>query len=109
MVRAVAVVLALIAQGATPALAERDLCTPGAKHHGATIDLDVTHADIKDVLRLLADTASINLVVSDDVDGKVTLKLKRVPWDAATCTIAALEHLKITVDDNILLVRRAGR
>jgi len=34
------------------------------------------------------------------------LKLKQVPWDAAICTIAALHHLRITLDDGILLVRK---
>jgi type II secretory pathway component HofQ len=80
-----------------------DLCVPGAKHHGKAIDLDLSHAEVHDVLRLLADTANVNLVVGD-VTGKVTLKLKQVAWDAAACTVAALSHLRITLDDNILLV-----
>jgi type IV pilus assembly protein PilQ len=105
MLRAFAV-LALLAGTAH---ADRDLCAPGAKHHGTPVDLDLVHADVRDVLRMLADTANVNLVVSDDVDGKVTLKLKRVPWDTAACTIAALQHLRVTVEDNILLVRRAGK
>jgi type II secretory pathway component HofQ len=103
MVRA----LTLVALVATPAFADRDLCAPGTKHHGAPIDLDVNHADVRDVLRLLADTANVNLVIADDVAGKVTLKLKRVAWDAATCAIAGVQHLRVTVEDNnILLVRR---
>jgi type IV pilus assembly protein PilQ len=98
----------LVALAATPARAG-DLCAPGAKHHGAAVDLDVQHADLQDVLRLLADTAHVNLVVADDVKGRVTLKLRRVAWDAATCTIAALEHLSVAVVDNIVLVRRRDR
>jgi len=86
-----------------------DLCAPGAKHHGKVIDLDVTHADIRDVLRLLADTANVNLVVADDVTGQVTLKLVRAPWDAVACAIAGVEHLHVTVEDGILLVRKAPR
>jgi hypothetical protein len=35
------------------------------------------------------------------------MRLKRVPWDAATCTIAAVHHLTVTIEDNILVVRRA--
>ncbi|MEO8554700.1 MAG: hypothetical protein ABI678_32205, partial [Kofleriaceae bacterium] len=84
-----------------------DLCTPAAKHHGKAIDLDVQQADVRDVLRLLADTANVNLVVGDDVTGKVTLRVKHVAWDAAACTIAGLQHLRITRTDNILLVTHA--
>ncbi|MDB4958695.1 MAG: hypothetical protein JWO36_6264 [Myxococcales bacterium] len=88
------------------ARADRDLCAKNAKHHGTPIDLDLQQADIHDVLRLLTDVGRTNLVVGDNVAGKVTLRLRRVAWDAAVCTIAAVHHLTVTVQDNILLVRR---
>jgi type IV pilus assembly protein PilQ len=81
-----------------------DLCAPGRPHRGKALDLDVTNAEINDVLRLLADTANINLVVGPTVTGKITLKLKHVAWDALACTIAGVQHLRMTLDDNILLV-----
>jgi len=46
----------------------------GTKYRGATMDLDVKDADIKDVFRLLADVGKVNLVVPDDVSGRVTLR-----------------------------------
>ena len=91
-----------------PARADGEMCRPGAKYRGATIDLDVKDADIHDMLRLLADVGHVNLVVPDDVTGKVTLKLKKVPWDQAACVIAATQHLTINVDGNILIVTRAA-
>ncbi|MGE5187091.1 MAG: hypothetical protein ACM31C_33810 [Acidobacteriota bacterium] len=105
MLRAVLAVAILT----SPAYADRDLCARGVVHHGAPIDLDVQDADLHDVLRLLADVGRVNLVVGDDVAGKVTVKLKRVPWDAATCAIAQVHRLRVDVDRNILLVRRADR
>jgi len=104
--RWLAVVMLLAA--ATPARADRDLCAPGAKHHGATLDLDVKGADVHDVFRLLADVGRANLVVSDTVVGKVTLRLKGAPWDQAACTVASLYHLRITVQESILLVTPAS-
>lgn len=91
---------------ATPASADHELCKPGAKYRGATLDLDVKDADIKDVFRLLADVGNVNLVVPDDVAGKVTLKLKRVPWDQVACTVAAVHKLTITVQGAILMIAR---
>jgi hypothetical protein len=85
----------------------RDLCSASARHHGAPIDLDLKGADLPDVFRLLADVGRVNVVVPDDVTGKVTLHLRHVAWDAAACAIAKLHHLTITVDDNILLVMRS--
>ncbi len=92
---------------ATAAHADREMCGHG--YHGVPIDLDVKDADIHDVLRLLADTGHVNLVVSDEVTGKVTLALHRVPWDQAACVIAATKKLSITIDGNILLVTIAAR
>ncbi|HET7501211.1 MAG TPA: hypothetical protein VFK02_09420 [Kofleriaceae bacterium] len=111
--RALLVVVSMLAAGLAHAddrePAGRDLCARGARHHGAPIDLDVRGADLHDVLRLIADVGHVNLVVPDDVAGKVTLKLLHVAWDAAACAVAAVHHLAITVDGNILLVTHAGR
>jgi type IV pilus assembly protein PilQ len=100
-------VVALIAL-AVPAHAhaDRDMCRRGAQHRGAAIDLDVKNADIHDVMRLLADVGNVNIVVPDDVQGKVTLKLKKVAWDLAACTIAAVHKLQLTANGNIVLVSR---
>ena len=88
----------------TSTASAQDICAPGAKHSGAVIDLDFKQADIQAVLRALTETAHVNLVVGDDVTGTVTLRLKRVAWDAAACSIAVLHHLSMTLDDGILLV-----
>ena len=104
MVRALALAAILL-----PAAARADdLCAPGVRHHGAPIDLDVKDADVHDVLRLLGEVGHVNVVVSDGVTGKVTLHLKRVPWDAVACAIAGVQHLTIDVRDDILLVRPAA-
>ena len=102
MLRAFAVIAIL----AGTAHAQRPMCKPGAKYHGAPIDLDVKDADIHDVYRLLADVGRVNIVVADTVQGKVTLRLKRVAWDLVACTIAAVHKLDVTVQDNVVLVRK---
>jgi type II secretory pathway component HofQ len=52
------------------------------------------------------DAGNINIVVADTVQGKVTLHLKHVAWDLAACTIAAVHKLRVTVEDNVVLVRK---
>jgi type IV pilus assembly protein PilQ len=52
-------------------------------YHGAVVDLDVKDAPLHDLLRLLADTGHISIVVPESIDPKITVKLKRVPWDQA--------------------------
>jgi type IV pilus assembly protein PilQ len=102
--RALLIAVGLVAS--TPALADRELCAPGARFRGAPLDLDVKGADLHEVYRLLGDVGKVNIVLPDDVTGKVTLRLKRVPWDQIACTVAAVHRLQITVNGNVLLVTR---
>jgi type IV pilus assembly protein PilQ len=53
--------------------------TPSARR----VTLDVKDADVHNVLRLLADIGRVNVVVPDDVKGRVTVKLENVPWTQA--------------------------
>jgi type IV pilus assembly protein PilQ len=106
MLRAVVLASIVVTAVSSTAHAQRAMCRPGAKYHGATLDLDVKDADIHDVMRLLADVGNVNIVIANDVRGKVTLRLKRVAWDAAACTIAGVHKLDVTVDGNVVLVTK---
>ena len=44
------------------------------------ISIDFQEADIKSVLRLMAEYGNVSIVSSDDVKGNVTLSMKNVPW-----------------------------
>lgn len=48
---------------------------------GQKISLDFKDADIRNILRLIADISGLNIIVSENVRGKVTIKLENVPWD----------------------------
>ena len=102
-----AAIVAVMLAVAAPAAADHDGCPAGARHRGATIDLDVRGADLQDVFRLLATAGRVNIVLADDVRGAVTLQLRRVPWDQVLCTVAAARNLSVTVDGNVYLVRPA--
>jgi type IV pilus assembly protein PilQ len=53
------------------------------KYTGQKLSLDFKDADIKNVFRLLAEVSGLNIVVTNDVAKKVTLRLVEVPWDQA--------------------------
>ena len=53
------------------------------EYTGQRISLDFKDADIKNVFRLLAEISSLNIVVTDDVVKKVTVRLVDIPWDQA--------------------------
>jgi len=53
------------------------------EYSGEKISFDFKDADIKNVLRLIADISGLNIIVGDRVSGKVTLKLENIAWDEA--------------------------
>jgi type IV pilus assembly protein PilQ len=52
-------------------------------YSGRRITLDFHDIEIRNLLRLIADVSKKNIVVADDVTGKVTVALRNVPWDQA--------------------------
>ncbi len=80
---------------------------PRAVYRGKRIDLDFKDVDIADVFRLLADVGGVNIVVADDVKGKVTLRMRRVPWDQALVTVVKVKRLELERDGSVYLVRSA--
>lgn len=106
LVRLALLVVAL-SSGLTPSPAraeERDACARGTRWRGPTIDLDLKGAAIHDVFRMLSDVGRVNVVIADDVKGAVTLRLKKVPWDQALCTVARSKQLRVMADGNVYLV-----
>jgi type IV pilus assembly protein PilQ len=63
------------------------------KYRGRRITLDVMDADIVNILRLFGDISGRNIVVAENVEGKVTIKLRNVPWDQALDVILKTKQL----------------
>jgi type IV pilus assembly protein PilQ len=53
------------------------------RYTGRKLSLDFKDADIKNVLRLIAEVSNLNIIAGDDVKGTVTIRLVEVPWDQA--------------------------
>jgi type IV pilus assembly protein PilQ len=46
------------------------------------MSLDMKDADVRNVLRLIADVGDVSIVVTSEVEGKVTMHFSEMPWDA---------------------------
>ena len=55
-------------------------------------------------MQLIADFTGLNVVVSDSVDGNLTLRLKNVPWDQALDIILKAKGLSKRESGNVMLV-----
>jgi type IV pilus assembly protein PilQ len=87
-------------------LLQVDLCDTPRALPQARLSVDLKDADLHDVFRLLAQVAHVNVVVPDDVTGKVTIQLHDAPWADAACTIVRAKHLALTRTGEVFLVAR---
>lgn len=73
---------------------------------GRTIKkLEIKNSDVQDVLRLIAKTSGYNIVVGDDVTGKVgTLSLENIPWDQAFALVLQSKKLGYIKQGNVIRV-----
>ena len=78
------------------------------QYTGQKISLNFQSIDLRAVLAILADSSGKNLVVSDSVNGNITLRLQDVPWDQALDIILRTKGLATRQFGNVMMVGTAG-
>jgi len=77
---------------------------PAATNGQRLISFDFKDADVVNLLRILAAESNKNVVIGDDVKGKMSITLKNVPWDLALDTILETRGLRKIEKDNVLRI-----
>lgn len=75
---------------------------------GDKLSLNFQDIEVRSVLQLIADFTDFNLVASDTVGGKITLRLQNVPWDQALDLILKTKGLDKRVEGNVLMIAPAA-
>ncbi len=78
--------------------------TQGRNYTGEKTSLVFDNADVRDILRLIAEISDLNLIASDEVKGNVTLRLIDVPWDQALDLILDVTGLGMVQEGNVVRV-----
>ncbi|MGH7770192.1 MAG: secretin and TonB N-terminal domain-containing protein [Candidatus Binatia bacterium] len=78
-------------------------------YSGQKISLDFKDADIKNVFRLLAEVSGLNIVVTDEVKKRVTVRLVDVPWDQAMDLLIDTNGLGKEQMGNVVRISTAGQ
>jgi len=73
------------------------------------ISLNVTQMDLQDVLRLIAEKADLNIIISKEVAGVVTLRLKDVDLWQALGTILEANGFTYKEEKGIIRVVKSGK
>jgi type IV pilus assembly protein PilQ len=77
------------------------------EYKGERLTLNFQDIETRAVLQLLAETSGQNIVVSDSVQGNVTLRLQNVPWDQAMDIVLRTKGLDKRQEGNVIYVAPA--
>ncbi len=88
-------------------MAESSLYSETKEYEGQRLTLNFQDIETRAVLQLLAETSGKNIVVSDTVQGNVTLRLRNVPWDQALDIVMTTKGLDMRQNGNVIIVAPA--
>ena len=83
------------------------LFSESKEYEGQRLTLNFQDIETRAVLQLLAETSGRNIVVSDTVQGNVTLRLRNVPWDQALDIVMTTKGLDMRQNGNVIMVAPA--
>jgi len=75
---------------------------------GDKLSLDFQDIEVRAVLQIIADFTNLNLVASDTVGGRITLRLQSVPWDQALDLVLKTKGLDKRLIGNVMMVAPAA-
>jgi type IV pilus assembly protein PilQ len=77
------------------------------EYEGTKVTFNFQDIPVRAVLQLIADVSSLNVVVSDSVQGNVTLRLQNVPWDQALDIVLMAKALGQEKNGNVIWIAPA--
>lgn len=79
---------------------------PGMKKNytGENISIDLQNAEVEHVLRLISEISGYNLILDDEISGKISLKLVDIPWDQALDLVLLQRGLGMVLKGNIMRI-----
>ncbi len=82
-----------------------ELFESGSRNYaGQKMSFDFVDTDIRNILKLLAEVANLNIVWGTDVEGKISMQLQNVPWDQALEMVLKPNGLTYQIEDDVLWV-----
>lgn len=74
------------------------------RFYGRPISIEVRDTPVRDVITLIADQSGANIIMSDDINGNITIKLRQVPWDQALSIIMKTRGLGYVRQGSVLRI-----
>ena len=71
---------------------------------GKKVTFDFKNMDITNALKLISEMSSLNIIMTDNVKGRLTMRLVDVPWDQALDIILSSQGLGKQVEGNVMRI-----
>lgn len=71
---------------------------------GKKVTFDFKGMDITNALKLISEMSNLNIIMSDNVSGSLTMRLVDVPWDQALDIILSSQGLGKKVEGNVMRI-----
>ena len=97
------------AQGTETTFVRQTLDSNAKQFEGELVDFIFKDADLINVLKFIARTAGLNMMIDPGVSGKVTSELYQVPWDQALELFLKVNDLSMVDEGNILRIGRVDK
>jgi len=102
---------ATVSEAEGPEIQELNTLFPGMKERytGERISIDLQNAEVEHVLRLISEISGYNLILDDEISGKISLKLVDIPWDQALDLVLLQRGLGMVIKGNIMRIASTGK
>lgn len=74
------------------------------KFYGKKVSLETNSMPVREALRFISEEGGVNMIIADNIQGNVSLKLRDVPWDQAFIVIMKSKDLGYVRQGNVLRV-----
>lgn len=74
------------------------------KYYGKPISIEVRDTPIRDIISIIAEQSGANIILTEEVAGTISLKLKQIPWDQILMIVMRTKNLGYVRQGNILRV-----
>ena len=77
------------------------------KFYGKRISIETSEMHIREVLKFISEESGVNMIFDDAINGNISLKLRKVPWDQAFVLILKSKGLSYRRQGSVLRVASA--
>lgn len=76
------------------------------KFYGKKISIETNNLDVKEAVKFIAEESGANILMDDGLEGRISLRLRQVPWDQALILILKAKKLGYVRQGTVLRIAK---